>query len=144
MTIIAWDGKVLAADKKSTNHGFGSTVTKLFRVDDGGMAALCGDSSVALELLQWYRGNAVAKDFPAKARDDVSSLIVVGCDQKLRVYSAGPIPEYKEDKFIAFGSGRDYALAAMYLGKSAREAVDVACFFDDFCGNGIDAMEVRA
>lgn len=144
MTIIAWDGNVLAADKKATNHGFGSTVTKLFRLEHGGMAALCGDSPVALELLQWYRGNADAKYFPAKARDDVSSLIVVGSDRKLRVYSAGPIPEYKEDKFIAFGSGRDYALAAMYLGRTAREAVDVACYFDNCCGNGVDAMEVRA
>ena len=37
---------------------------------------------------------------------------------------------------------RDFALAAMHLGKSAREAVEVACALDVFCGNGIDTLEL--
>jgi len=35
MTIIAWDGKMLAADKQSTCAGHPSTVTKIFRTPVG-------------------------------------------------------------------------------------------------------------
>jgi ATP-dependent protease HslVU (ClpYQ) peptidase subunit len=47
-----------------------------------------------------------------------------------------------EDKKTATGSGRDYALAAMHCGKTAREAVEIACLFETGCGNGVDELEV--
>ena len=45
-----------------------------------------------------------------------------------------------EDQFAAWGSGRDFALTAMHLGKSAREAVEIACLFENGCGNGVDVL----
>jgi ATP-dependent protease HslVU (ClpYQ) peptidase subunit len=47
-----------------------------------------------------------------------------------------------EDPFIAFGAGRDYAMAAMHLGCDAHRAVEVACVFDTGCGMGIDTLEL--
>jgi len=41
----------------------------------------------------------------------------------------------------AVGSGRDYALAAMYLGKTAKQAVAIAMHFDNNTGGRI--VEVR-
>jgi hypothetical protein len=46
-----------------------------------------------------------------------------------------------EDAHHAIGSGRDFAAAAMYLGKTAREAVEVAMALTGFCGHGVDTLE---
>lgn len=35
-----------------------------------------------------------------------------------------------DSAFHAVGSGRDFAIAAMHYGKSAREAVELACLYD--------------
>jgi hypothetical protein len=47
-----------------------------------------------------------------------------------------------EGPFAACGSGRDMALMAMHLGKSAFEAVRLTCELSVDCGNGIDVLEL--
>jgi hypothetical protein len=62
-------------------------------------------------------------------------------DGELWVYdSKTAYPENIKTKFFARGCGRDYALAAMYLGKSAIEAVQVASALDVNCGMGVDSL----
>ncbi len=58
-------------------------------------------------------------------------------------YLHSAYPELHEDKFNALGAGRDYALAAMYLGFDASRAVEVACALDVNCGNGIDVLTLE-
>lgn len=41
------------------------------------------------------------------------------------------------ESFTAIGSGRDFALAAMHLGKSARQAVEIATELDLFTGGNV-------
>lgn len=52
MTIIAWDGKTLAADKRGTVAGMAYTVTKIHRLPDGLVAfdTGCGNGIDTLEL----------------------------------------------------------------------------------------------
>jgi hypothetical protein len=45
-----------------------------------------------------------------------------------------------EGKFTAAGSGRDFAIAAMSLGHSAEEAVQIACNHDVYSGLGINVV----
>ena len=138
MTVICWDGRTLAADKRATSVGLARTVTKIQRHGDV-LLAMTGDWDVAAEIREWFKAGAVPRDFPEKAREDNASLIVVGRGS-LAVYSTGPFPIPIESEKAAFGSGRDFAEAAMYLGCSAVEAVSVACHFQTDCGNGIDAL----
>ncbi|MCK4121398.1 hypothetical protein HFK83_03310 [Ralstonia pseudosolanacearum] len=138
MTVIAWDGKTLAADKRATSVGLARTVTKIQRHGDV-LLAMTGDWDVAVELREWLKAGAVPRDFPEKAREDNASLIVIGRGG-IAVYSTGPFPMPIEQEKVAFGSGRDFAEASMYLGCSAIEAVSVACHFQTDCGNGIDAL----
>jgi 20S proteasome alpha/beta subunit len=138
MTVICWDGKTLAADKRATSVGLARTVTKVQRHGDV-LLAMTGDWDVAAEMREWFKAGAVPREFPAKAREDNASLIVVGRGS-LAVYSTGPFPIPIESEKAAFGSGRDFAEAAMYLGCTAVEAVSVACHFQADCGNGIDAL----
>lgn len=143
MTIIAWDGKMLAADKQCTSCGNAQQVTKLFKVD-GGAVAFAGNEGHAMALLAWFRAGRDPDKWPKKQGDN-SADAYFATTEGLFVYSGddGPNPARREGKFHAAGAGRDYALAAMYLGKNAREAVEIACVLDTTCGMGIDAWEVE-
>jgi hypothetical protein len=60
----------------------------------------------------------------------------------IETYCAGPYPMRNRSERWAWGSGRDFALAAMHLGKTAAEAVEVACLFQSDCGLGVDHVEL--
>ncbi len=141
MTCIAWDGKTMAADKQATASGQRRTVTKLFRID-WRIVAVSGDLDKGVEMVEWLRIGSPADKFPHFQRTDdfVSVMVLESIDKCLR-YEQTPIPFVVEDKQWAIGSGRDYAIAAMHLGRTAAEAVAVACLFDVSCGMGIDTME---
>lgn len=142
MTIITWDGKTLAADKQSTSVGHGEKVTKIFRVP-GGRVGFTGNAGHSVALLDWFRRGRPADKWPKKDGGDSAGAIFVSDDGKVYGYSGddGPHAMVYEDQFLAWGAGRDYALAAMYLGKNAREAVEVACALDTTCGLGIDVLD---
>jgi hypothetical protein len=150
MTIIAWDGRILAADKRVNDAGLARTCTKIFKVDlqyedepdVPGFAAIVGSVDPAMELLEWFIAGAAQDKFPEAARKDDATLIVISSDPAVgvRQWNTGPYPTAIEDRFSAWGSGRDYALAAMHLGHTAREGVELACLFEMNCGNGIDTL----
>lgn len=141
MTCIAWDGKTLAADKASTSGGFKSTVTKIYRVRDA-IVALVGNESAVMAGLVWLHGAMNPHEYPEGMKTTDSAMWVIRSYEFLR-YEAGPYPARVESPFLAIGSGRDYALAAMYLGHDARRAVEVACALDNSCGNGIDTLTLE-
>ena len=142
MTVIAWDGKWLAADKRATDGaGIARTVTKIQRFD-GALIGITGNWDVATELRAWWKAGAEPRDFPAKARDGNAKLIIIREDSVV-IYNEGPYPMPIEQEKCAFGSGRDYAEAAMYLGHTAAEGVRVASHFQTDCGNGIDILSLE-
>lgn len=143
MTVIAWDGRTLAADKQSTSHGMRRTTTKIHRVSDG-LLALTGGGAHGTALLDWFRGERDKEKWPKSPNDDDCASVIHVTRDGVFVYNGAGFPhgEPIEDGFIAFGAGRDYAMAAMYLGCDARRAVEVACVFDVGCGQGIDTLEL--
>lgn len=142
MTVIAWDGKTLAADKASTAVGYATTVTKVHKVP-GGLVGLSGDCDAACELLEWFRRGRDPATYPAcQKTDNLAYAVFVDVELRVWSYGKGVVPMLIEDKQHACGAGRDYALAAMHLGFDARKAVEVACALDAFCGNGIDTVEL--
>ena len=146
MTVVAWDGKTLAADRQMTDGcGMRRPVTKIvvLREPEPLLVAMTGKQSVALELLAWLKAGAVPAEFPASAKDDDATLIAIDRDGVVRNWTCGPFPAVLEVERCAWGSGRDYAEAAMYLGHDARRAVEVACVFQSDCGNGITALTLE-
>lgn len=144
MTVIAWDGKTLAADKAASNCGWKNTVTKIYSVP-GGMVGFSGDSDAAHDLLEWFRAGRVAANYPkCQSSDSRASAVFISETGQLMVYDKSANPNLYEQPFYALGSGRDYALATMYLGFDARRAVEVACAMDSDCGNGIDTLTLEA
>lgn len=141
MTVIAWDGKTLAADRRACLGNMHRSIHKLHRVGEA-LAASAGDSDAAQELIAWLSAGADPEKFPPSQRDkdNWASLLLVWPDGSLWRYERTPYPAKFPPQQFAIGSGRDFALAAMWCGKSAAEAVDVACRFDSSCGNGVDTL----
>jgi ATP-dependent protease HslVU (ClpYQ) peptidase subunit len=144
LTIIAWDGTTLAADKRGTNYGYPTTTTKIHRVP-GGLVGFSGCGAHAAELLEWFKAGRPADKYPKTTEDRSAGSMFITEDCSILQYTYdNEHPETIEDKFYARGSGRDYALAAMHLGHDARRAVEVACALDTSCGNGIDTLELQS
>lgn len=141
MTVIAWDGKVLAGDKQASCAGVASTVTKVHKVP-GGIVGFAGHADTIGDMLVWFKGNRES-EFPPSAKDGATSALFVADDGKVLIYCSGPNPMPEAEKFYAIGAGRDYALAAMHLGFGAKKAVETACALSTTCGRGIDVLRLK-
>lgn len=140
MTVIAWDGKTLAADKRATSGGLIRTVTKVRRIGHL-LVAGSGDFDMVVAAFAWVEGGRKPEEFTSAMRDkDTSADILVIEEGRIMKYERTPHPMIFEDQHFAMGAGRDYAMAAMYLGSDAREAVAVASALESSCGNGIDTL----
>lgn len=141
MTVIAWDGKTLAADKRSTYGGMICTVTKIQKVN-GLLVGGAGEASFIGAMFEWIKGGRVTAEFPTAqaSKDDWQTVLVIELDGSNSLYERTPHPIRYEQSHIAIGSGREYARAALHLGCNAQEAVAVAVALDSGCGNGIDAL----
>ena len=140
MTVIAWDGKTLAADKLCSDEWVKRYVTKIRRVRGGdGLAGASGDADHCRELLAWYENGG---QFPEHLRGELrATLLVVGRDGKACLYQRGPHQITLEPGRQAIGSGGDAALAAMFCGKTSAEAVEIAALVCRGVGGGVDTLE---
>lgn len=145
MTVIAWDGRTLVADKRASVAGYAATVTKILRTQGGELIGASGDLDLSRALMAWYCAGADAAAYPDNRSGEYcrAYLMVITREGRVHKYESEPIALPFEDKFAAMGSGRDYALAVMHLGHSARKAVEVACALDTSCGNGIDMLRLK-
>lgn len=141
MSVIAWDGTTLAADKRMSNGTLIRTTTKIFRAREA-LVGYTGDADCGEAMLAWFEAGANKAEFPETQRDkDLwAGLLVIWEDGTIWKYERTPHPLRLPPQQFAVGSGRDFALAAMHLGKSAAEAVEVAIHFDSGCGNGVDVL----
>lgn len=141
MSVVAWDGKTLSADKQATSSGLKSTVTKIRRAKDGSLLAWVGCQNTGVIMADWYDDGADLEKWPKcqENKDDWAVLVIVR-NGALSVYEQWPKEIFFEDPIKAFGSGRDYALGAMAMGADSRKAVEIAMRFESGCGMGVDTL----
>lgn len=141
MSVIAWDGKTLAADKRASLGTGIFTTTKIFSVN-GDLVGYTGDADGGQEMVEWYRDGAHPSHFPSSQRDKEgwSGLLVIKPGGEILKYERTPYPIPYGKQNFAVGCGRDFAMMAMHLGKTATEAVELTCLFDSGCGNGVDKL----
>lgn len=133
--------KTLAADKRAVQGGgIARRCTKIHKHGDA-LLAITGEYDVGMELVEWWRSGAAPASFPDRAKENVSTLIVIQ-HGAIKSYNTGAYPLVIEADKCAFGSGRDYAEAAMYLGCDAEKAVKVASVFQSDCGDGVDCLTI--
>ena len=91
MSVIAWDGERLAADKRATLGTLIRTTTKVFHLGDA-LAAYAGDADAGEEVLAWFKDGHDAAKFPASQRDKDTwaGLLIVWNDGTIWKYERTP------------------------------------------------------
>jgi len=143
MSVVVWDGHSVAADKRACIAGAAMTTTKLWRQPDGIILATTGEMGFGLAAIQWWKSGANHKEWPPfQSTDDWARVLIFEPGQRPYGFERQPVRQVVEDGFMAWGSGREFALGALAMGATARRAVEIACQFNVDCGNGIDEFEV--
>lgn len=160
MTVIAArktsDGITFAADTMITQGHLKSTSadilhSKLFQHNDLliGSAGDCFESTLMELFTRNHKpvdSNRLSMiDFLVEFREWVRkkesgysphNLYLIAFEQKLFCVDGG-LQVFEVKEFDAIGSGSDFARAAMHLGHTAREAVEVACKLSVWCNEPI-------
>ncbi len=131
----------MAADKRCVYGDVVQPVTKIHQAGDC-LVGGAGEFAFILAVIEWVRAGRRLDEFPAHQRDknDWQPVMVIDCDKRMLLYERTPHPIVWERGFGAIGSGKQYAIAAMHMGASAKDAVAVACEYDPGSGNGIDVL----
>lgn len=144
MTTIAWDGVTLAADRKALVDSIEATVCKIRRLPDGSLLGTTGDFTGGLAVISWIEAGADPEKLPRRQdTDDWVGVIQVRPDRTVWLYERGAVPFQVLSPNFALGSGQPFAATAMYLGHSAREAVEIACALDPHSGKGVDTLTLE-
>lgn len=144
MSTVAWDGKMLAADKQSTSSGTIGSCCKIYKLVNGDVIAFTGSISGGMFLKKWYEDGADPKTYPEfqSNPDKWGSLIILKASGEIVHYEEYPVEIPVLGKFWAWGSGRDNALGAMAFGANAAEAILIAAQQDSGTGGGVDCFSI--
>lgn len=141
MTVIAYDGRYVATDRQATKNGTTVECTKLF-VFGKKVIAFSGAPDHGMMMVAWIKSGCNPSDWPKADHQDRADVAIFERDKHVTVYEKQPVPWFAESKIWADGCGRDYALAAMHLGHSAKEGVEIAIKLDAYCGMGVDVIDL--
>ena len=139
MTTIAWDGRTLAADSLGVLGDSLKVVShKLMCFPDGRLLGCCGRMSDKMLVCEWllHGGEKPLLD------DSFAAILVEPTGQAFRLEESLVFITMHEP-FHACGSGRDFAIAAMALGKTACEAVALAMQFDPWTGGAVEWLTLK-
>lgn len=143
MTVIAWDGQVLAADSLATAGSACSTVCKIFAHEDC-LLGITGDLSVGMELLNWFQRDRTVAGWRQEWRNPTegASLLVIYPDGSAWKYESSPYPFQLLQSFPAIGSGAEIAMAVMDAGRNAHDAVELTCKYNNTCGGPVMCLSL--
>jgi ATP-dependent protease HslVU (ClpYQ) peptidase subunit len=136
LTTVACNRETMVSDSKVTVEHKGMTypATKIVRAGTRIVGA-SGHGGDCTRFLEWAKKDfkgAVPKWNEPPASEDAVLGLVLDADG-IYIYSPGdPEPERINAEFFAIGSGGKAARAAMMLGKSPEEAVELCFVVDDF------------
>lgn len=142
MTTIAWSAKTntLAADSRIVGGALMFDAEKTSVLEDGTVLACYGTYQDSMELVQWWNDGADPASWPPRQRCDppVAGLVVITNKGKCMWFEGGPVPMRSEgSKFLAWGSGADFAMGAMAMGATPEQAVAIAARFNNETGGKI-------
>lgn len=143
MSIVAWDGKTIAADRQGSAGDLRFRTSKIWTLNNGDIVAFTGAIENGMAVAQWYENGADTAAWPASQKGEDWSRLIVVSHGKVFVFEQLPIKQAVLDRMAAWGSGRDFALGAMAMGATAEQAVKIASRFASSCGLGVQAFRVR-
>jgi ATP-dependent protease HslVU (ClpYQ) peptidase subunit len=143
MSVVAWDGKTLAADRKASIGDMSFEATKIWKIKGKKSAcAFCGDLSRGIAMMEWFKAGGDSPPPPIK-EGGVNGCFIYVVDGTCAFIEGEDPPIPVESPFMAWGSGRELAYGAMASGKTAELAVAIANIYSPGCGFGIDSYKVQ-
>jgi hypothetical protein len=149
MTVIAWDGRYLAADTRETLGYSGIAQAPKTKIICSKSVAYASEGRIhhrhLLAMISWWQEGADPARMPFHGHGegkDAGMIVVVGKDQQCALSYVSP---YAHDLIApwACGCGCDYAIGAMECGVAAMEAVRIACKHDSRCAEPIDFIDTE-
>lgn len=141
MTTIVYDLKTVASDTQTTVNGYlkmlGSKI--IVSPDKKKMVWFAGD---CLKEPQFSKFLFTGKADPKEEFDECDALLLDLFENKMYV-CYGRHVKMEALHPVAIGSGADFARVAVYLGKSAEEAVKVASVFDSNTNNIVETYDIK-
>lgn len=128
MTTIAWDGKVLAGDTLADGGGVMNTRHKVYKLKNNILYGACGETQDCIVVRDWIEAGSNPKEKPSNIAEGFSALIIES--GKIFLIENKLVRMEFHESILAIGSGAHYALAAIFLGLSSKEAVSLASKFD--------------
>lgn len=157
MTILVYKGDTLAADRQITIGNFDKIRgEKIFREKDA-LIGFCGGVYAAQAFLQWWRKRAESKGLtytesvqfsPDDPEDAFECIVITPHSSKsieplrIELWNGKLAPlDVSNEEYICLGSGMSVALGAIYMGATAKQAVEAAIKFDAACGFGVETVK---
>ncbi len=147
MTTIALNKNQIAGDLQMT-HSNGITfksTSKLFTFDNKliypqpFIVGFCGDVDSAINIMDFFRD---PENYKGKKVNKGCEFVVLTKDKKMYTFSDPTKWLPLIGKFYAIGSGSHFAMGAMEVGKTPKEAVQIAIKLDKGSGYGVTHHEV--
>ncbi len=133
-------------------------LAKLFRVSKDMIVEPVGDAAIHSLFREFlknhlpksnteYGWTCLMSEFTSYLNDlknapklENSAFLVV---YKQKVFFIDSYFVHEINDYYAIGAGMDYALAALYLGASVKEAIEAACHLSIFCEKPINVIEMK-
>lgn len=144
MTVIAWDGEVLATDTQCTMGNAKYQSPKAWYESVGGEACIISGVGTLKNIHRHKQWLIEGGDSPFPYSDIENhyyQLILVTKEGLLR-YEGTPYPIEHGVNACAFGEASDFAYGALAMGATAVEAVVVAIQYSHQCGGNVESYSL--
>ncbi|MES2704828.1 MAG: hypothetical protein V4649_19490 [Bacteroidota bacterium] len=144
MTIVAWDQQIIAVDSLASLSGTTYAMRKweLYTFyEDKHILLITGNMAFGMQQMEWYK-KGQAHEFP-QAKEGEFGRLVVATPHGVHWYEGTNGKLESIGRYMALGSGMDFAIGAFHHGATAIEAVQAACEHDEACGGAIVAFNYR-
>lgn len=122
----------IAADKMISGEDSFYLASKLRRGQNKIYGA-CGDWDKCLKMLKAIR-------YRKNLEGDIDVTVLMLKHDGIWIYESSIIPVRIENDFFAIGTGSGYAMGAMHLGKSPKEAVEIAALYDPSTRGPVESL----
>jgi hypothetical protein len=144
VTVIAYDGLYVAADRMISNDSGMKGSSRKLDVHEGWVLATCGAADHGEALIIWFKDGKRPDAYPHadKGGEKGAYLYAFQHNAPVMCFQTWPSPILFPMTEFAAGCGSEIARTALHLGRDAREAAKVACELNVFCGMGVDYVDL--
>lgn len=142
MTTIAYRNGILAGDSQATDDQLWQA-TKIHSVKTSAgtlLVGVAGDVHSGLVFIEWLKNDQSRK--PDIANESFEAIVIAETG-RVTVWNPSLVGWRPDGRFFAIGSGAQSAMGAMHAGKSAVEAVKIACKVDPYTRGPVRSLKLR-